>query len=1213
MKRIGLSLMAILLLVSATFAQIITIPSDFTTIQAGINAASDGDTVLVEEGTYIENINFRGKAITVASRFILDGDTAHISKTVIDGSEPVYPDSGSTVTMLLARDTASVLCGFTIQGGTGTGPYGFILGGDLTVYMGGGIIHAGGKIINNIVRDNHLNHSELASGGGIAGGVLQDLDSGSGVNTVVRDNIVTRNSTHTLVHYSAGAGIAMDMNSQFTLVENNELFGNMSTTDAPYKAFGGGMNCGRMTSSTGKAIIRNNFIHDNEVHSKYSFGGGMFYLLLYDSPVEDFHPVEIYNNLIVGNHSDYRGGGACLWYLGIWDYKPPLDPVLMNNTIVNNSAETGSGIFSLDAEVALFNNILWNDASSEGGKEISNEVFKYCAPNPAWCFDVNYATNLASYNNIRDGFEGIGNINQDPMLNPDSFSPDESSTCIGRAVDSVLIEGLWYHAPDFDYQGINRLMASADMELDLGALESPFDRPKTDYDSEHVINVPGEESTIQAAIDAAVDGDTVLVDEGYYYENINFNGKAITVASRYILDSDEAHIAQTVIDGSQARDPDNASVVKFDNCLDTTSILCGFTITGGKGTLDHAIDELGRSGGGIYMYNAGGMVNHNIVTGNSIEEDTDYGFGGGMGIADYTGGNFNTVLRNNLIYNNYTIANGFSMGAGINAFIAGGYILIEDNEVFNNTSTCTASYKALGAGINLHKYFAHSGHMIVRNNNIHHNEALCEASMGGGIYLVYERNQTGEDLSSNVPAEIYNNIISDNYSQDKGGGIGIWNMAPINGLNQKVPDPIISNNTIINNRASDGPGIFNYDAETVLFNNIFWNQLIFTAHEVFNENISYPGHYPKTRNDGIIHAYNNIFKQPLIPERKEAAVNSYLDPVLNAGSSPELAGNSPAIGRGCDSLEIKGTWYHAPNIDFSGNSRPGSVDSFVDLGAYESPFSRIMLSTANLASIDMTGTQLIPPFSSAKLKYILRMPENFDYVNGLIAIPEDALAEMEINHATDIFSENIDDRSTTITVTSSDGSTSKIYQVEFRPLSVDASLSELIVSQGSLDPAFDPGIFTYEVLLPAGTTKVPTISCVTSNEFATVKVVDAKDLTQPSASFRTSSVVVTAQDGITGETYRIVFRVAGVGIEDLNNADGLRLFPNPFSTSATLEWDAQRSIQRIELVNMLGKVVRDENQIDGNTITLNRVDLPSGIYFLKVYGCENYVMKLVIR
>ncbi len=79
-----------------------------------------GDTVLVAEGTYSENINFKGKAITVASQFILDQDTSHISATIIDGSQHTNPDSGSVVYMISGEDTTSVLTGFTITGGNGT-------------------------------------------------------------------------------------------------------------------------------------------------------------------------------------------------------------------------------------------------------------------------------------------------------------------------------------------------------------------------------------------------------------------------------------------------------------------------------------------------------------------------------------------------------------------------------------------------------------------------------------------------------------------------------------------------------------------------------------------------------------------------------------------------------------------------------------------------------------------------------------------------------------------------------------------------------------------------------------------------------------------------------------------------------------------------------------------------------------------------------------
>ncbi len=46
-------------------ARIINIPDDHETIQAGIDASEDDDTVLVQPGDYVENINFHGKSISV--------------------------------------------------------------------------------------------------------------------------------------------------------------------------------------------------------------------------------------------------------------------------------------------------------------------------------------------------------------------------------------------------------------------------------------------------------------------------------------------------------------------------------------------------------------------------------------------------------------------------------------------------------------------------------------------------------------------------------------------------------------------------------------------------------------------------------------------------------------------------------------------------------------------------------------------------------------------------------------------------------------------------------------------------------------------------------------------------------------------------------------------------------------------------------------------
>jgi len=72
------------------------------------------------------------------------------------------------------------------------------------------------------------------------------------------------------------------------------------------------------------------------------------------------------------------------------------------------------------------------------------------------------------------------------------------------------------------------------------------------------LNVPGDYATIQGAIDAAVNGDTVLVAPGTYVENIDFLVKAITVKS-------SSGAEATVIDGGNPPDPDFGSVVTFSN------------------------------------------------------------------------------------------------------------------------------------------------------------------------------------------------------------------------------------------------------------------------------------------------------------------------------------------------------------------------------------------------------------------------------------------------------------------------------------------------------------------------------------------------------------------------------------------------------------------------------------------------------------------------
>src|SRR5271156_6232691 len=100
-RRIQSTLLLSLLLSLSlpAWSKTIHVPADQPTIQAGINAASNGDTVLVSAGTYYENINFSGKEITVTS-------ASGPSATVIDGSKGGY---SPTVTFYSGETTQSVL------------------------------------------------------------------------------------------------------------------------------------------------------------------------------------------------------------------------------------------------------------------------------------------------------------------------------------------------------------------------------------------------------------------------------------------------------------------------------------------------------------------------------------------------------------------------------------------------------------------------------------------------------------------------------------------------------------------------------------------------------------------------------------------------------------------------------------------------------------------------------------------------------------------------------------------------------------------------------------------------------------------------------------------------------------------------------------------------------------------------------------------------
>jgi parallel beta-helix repeat protein len=162
-------------------AEIIHIPAEAPTIQAGIGAAHDGDTVLVADGTYTgdgnRDIDFLGKAITLRSEngpeyCVIDGYPGYERIFVFDGGE----------------GHESVLEGFTITGGRG-----------------------------------EIGEEEW--GGGIYC---------EGSSPTIRGNIITGNTSW------YGAGICCWTGSQ-PIIEGNRISGNQMQYSLETGSFGGGI------------------------------------------------------------------------------------------------------------------------------------------------------------------------------------------------------------------------------------------------------------------------------------------------------------------------------------------------------------------------------------------------------------------------------------------------------------------------------------------------------------------------------------------------------------------------------------------------------------------------------------------------------------------------------------------------------------------------------------------------------------------------------------------------------------------------------------------------------------------------------------------------------------------------------------------------------------------------------------------------------------
>jgi hypothetical protein len=259
------------------------------------------------------------------------------------------------------------------------------------------------------------------------------------------------------------------------------------------------------------------------------------------------------------------------------------------------------------------------------------------------------------------------------------------------------------------------------------------------------------------------------------------------------------------------------------------------------------------------------------------------------------------------------------------------------------------------------------GEYIIRNNEISYNSVSAKGGIAkAGAIFVDHINVTKSYYHDTVPAPlIYNNLIHHNEAGTFGAGIVTTVSLMVQPPNFFLePQPLITNNTIVDNKSPSGVAIYNGYGVPILMNNILWNDLDSYPNsvEIVKLPLDWEFFYVK---------YNCIQEGWGSPEEHNISDN----PGFKEGTY-EISDCSPCIGAGTESLVEENTTFRAPEFDYYKNVRPHPIDNLVDIGAIESPVSAPDLTRPDL-SVDVdtvrSGNTIKPRSSKDGMIYVVEV------------------------------------------------------------------------------------------------------------------------------------------------------------------------------------------------------------------------------------------------